>query len=98
MIDYKFSDTIRLVFREAALVAKRLGNSYVDSRHIFIALYTVHQGVAYSVMLKSGLRAEDFQKLAAIIREQTIELQPLDFVGGYGRYRVDAYIYPARYE
>ena len=83
MIDYKFSDTIRLVFREAALVAKRLGNSYVDSRHIFIALYTVHQGVAYSVMLKSGLRAGDFQKLAAIIREQTIELQPLDFVGGY---------------
>ena len=80
MIEFKFSDTIKLVFKEASSLAKRLGNSYVDSRHLFIALYTVHRGVAYSVMLKSGLRAEDFQKLAAIIREQSLELQPVDFV------------------
>ena len=76
MIDFKFSDTIKLVFKEASSLAKRLGNSYVDGRHLFIALYTVHRGVAYSVMLKSGLRAEDFQKLAAVIREQSLELQP----------------------
>ena len=66
MTDINYSDTIKMVLKEGSILAKDLGKGYVDARHIFIALYTVHKGVAYSVMLKSGLRAEDFQKLAAL--------------------------------
>ncbi len=68
MIDIKYSDTTDLVISEAKAIARRLGCTYADSRHIFIALYSVHKGVAYSVMLKVGLRAEDFQALASLIR------------------------------
>jgi ATP-dependent Clp protease ATP-binding subunit ClpA len=68
VIDIKYSDTTDLVINEAKAIARRLGCTYTDSRHIFIALYSVHKGVAYSVMLKVGLRAEDFQALASLIR------------------------------
>ena len=83
MTDINYSDTIKIALKEASVLAGRLGNSYVDTRHIFMALYIVHRGVAYSVMLKFGLRAEDFQKLAAVIREQSLELQPIDFGGEF---------------
>ena len=79
MIDTKYSDTTLLVLKEAKIVARRLGNIYADCRHIFISLYTVHKGVAYSVMLKSGLRAEDFQALAAMMRDQANEYNVGEF-------------------
>ncbi|MBO4864594.1 MAG: ATP-dependent Clp protease ATP-binding subunit [Eubacterium sp.] len=79
MTGISYSDTIKHALSEAANIARKLGSPFVDARHIFISLYTIHKGVAYSVMLKSGLRAEDFQKLAGEIRNQSFELQPVDF-------------------
>ena len=70
MSEIEFSPTAEMAFKEAGAVAKRIRCGFKDSRHIFIALYTIHRGVAYSVMLKHGLRAEDFQKLAEVIRFQ----------------------------
>ena len=80
---YDFSPTMKYVLSEAESVAKRLGNSYIDNRHIFIALYTIHRGVAYSVMLKHGLRAEDFQKLAVNMRSTVLDFPAQEFTGKY---------------
>ena len=83
MKEIEFSPTAALVLEEAKAVARRIRSGYADSRHIFIALYTVHRGVAYSVMLKHGLRAEDFQKLAEMIRNQSEQSVLFGFTGTF---------------
>ncbi len=71
MEELKYSVTFEMVINEASNLAKRLGGGYIDSRHIFIALFTVHVGTAYSIMLKNGLRSEDMKYLLGIIGKQT---------------------------
>lgn len=72
MSEKKYSVTFNIVLQEARNIARRLGSSYADSRHVFIALYTVHRGTAYSILLKNGIRSENMQQLAGIIREQAL--------------------------
>ena len=66
------SVTFNIVLQEARNIARRLGSSFADSRHVFIALYTVHRGTAYSILLKNGIRSENMQQLAGVIREQAL--------------------------
>ena len=56
------------VLKNAKTLAQRIGNEYIDSRHIFIALYTTHRGLAYNVLLKNGLRAEDLHPMAGALQ------------------------------
>ena len=72
MNEIKYSVTFNIVLQEARNIARRLGSSYADSRHVFIALYTVHRGTSYSILLKNGIRSENMQQLAAAIREQAL--------------------------
>ena len=62
------SQTASLVLKGAKELADRFDNDYIDVRHIFIALYTTHKGLAYSVLLKNGIRAEDLHSLGTVLR------------------------------
>ena len=48
----KFSKSARLVLENAKGLANRLSNDYIDARHIVVAMYSSHSGLAYRVMLK----------------------------------------------
>ena len=76
------SVTAKLVLKGAKELAERLKCDYVDVRHIFISLYTTHKGLAYSVLLKNGLRADDLQGLGINLR-----IEAKHFVGGMGHGR-----------
>ena len=64
------SVTARLVLKGAENLADRIDNDYIDVRHIFISLYTIHRGLAYSVLLKNGVRAEDLHALGGILQKE----------------------------
>ena len=79
MMKTNMSVTARLVLKSAGELATRFGNDYIDVRHIFISLYTTHKGLAYSVLLKNGIRADDLQGLGVVLR-----IESKQFVGGMG--------------
>ena len=82
MMKNNMSVTAKLVLKGAKELAERLKCDYVDVRHIFISLYTTHKGLAYSVLLKNGLRADDLQGLGINLR-----IEAKHFVGGMGHGR-----------
>ncbi len=64
MTNKNYSRIARKVLDDAKRIANRIGNDYVDDRHIFLSLYTVHEGLAYNVLSKNGLTEEDFRLFA----------------------------------
>lgn len=70
MTEERYTKTAQLAIEEAKNAALRLGTGYVDGRHLIIALYAIHKGVAYNVLMRYGLRVVDFQVLAGKIKKQ----------------------------
>ena len=77
------SVTAELVLEGAKELAERFDNDYIDVRHIFISLYTTHKGLAYSVLLKNGIRADDLQSLGTVLRLEARQISHTKVRGHY---------------
>ena len=68
----KFSKSARLVLENAKGLANRLSNDYIDARHIVVAMYSSHSGLAYRVMLKNGIKSDDIHKMAETLLKESV--------------------------
>ncbi|SEQ45917.1 ATP-dependent Clp protease ATP-binding subunit ClpC [Lachnospiraceae bacterium NE2001] len=70
--ELKYSESARLVLENAKSLANRLSNDYIDARHIVVAIYSTHSGLAYRVMLKNGIKSDDVHKLAESLLKESV--------------------------
>ena len=68
----RFSKSARLVLENAKGLASRLSNDYIDARHIVVAMYSSHSGLAYRVMLKNGIKSDDIHKIAESLLKESV--------------------------
>lgn len=81
--EVKYSELADATLESSAIWAKRIGNDYIDARHIFVAIYSRQKGLAYRVLVKNGINTEDIRSLVSVLEKEVSKVKHSDFKNEY---------------
>ncbi len=78
-----YSELAEMVLSGSANWAKRIGNDYIDARHIFVSIYSKQKGLAYRVLVKNGVNVEDINRLIGVLSKEAEKVKHREFMDEY---------------